>query len=156
MEFLAHLHPQIVHFPVAFLLIYVLLEIIGIILKKDFFQKTAHLFLFLGVLAAVAAVITGNQAADIASQWEDKGAIIPFGLISEHEEFATITLWYFTGLLVFRTVLVLKKKFEGKIRYLIIALAFFGAYLVYQTGDHGGKLVYDKGVGTELKKQEIK
>src|SRR5512135_2781857 len=107
MEFLAQLHPKIIHFPIAFLLIYILLEITGVFSKKEYFQKTAYLFLFLGVLSAVAAVITGNQAAGIASEWEHKGAVIPFNLISGHEEYATITLWYFTGLLVLRTVLIL-------------------------------------------------
>ncbi len=156
MEYLAHLHPKLIHFPIAFLLIYMLLEITGVLTKKEFFQKTAHLFLLLGVLGAIGAVITGNQAADIASKWEDKGAIIPFGLISDHEEFATITLWYFTGLLVLRTFFVLKKKFKGINQYLFILLAIIGGYIVYQTADLGGKLVYNNGVGTELKKEEIK
>ena len=156
MEFLAQLHPKIVHFPVAFLSIYVLLEITGVLVKKEFFQKTAYLFLFLGVLSAVAAVITGNQASDVASLWEDKGAIIPFGLISQHEDYANFTLWYFTGLLVLRTYLVIKKKFKSMFQYLFIVLAIVGGYLIYQTGDLGGRLVYDHGVGTELKKDEIK
>ena len=156
MEFIAQLHPKIVHFPVALLSIYALLEITGVLSKKEFFKKAAYLFLFLGVLSAVAAVISGNQASDIASQWEDKGAIIPFGLISQHEEFATITLWYFTGLLVLRTFLVVKKKYTGMIQYIFIVLAIIGGYLIYETGDLGGKLVYKHGVGTELKKEEIK
>ena len=156
MEFLSQLHPQIVHFPIAFLVIYALLEITGIISKKEFFQKAAYLFLFLGVLSAVAAVITGNQAAEIASNWKGKGAEIPTGLISEHEEYATITLWYFTGLLVLRTYLFVKKKFGGIVKYLFILLTVIGLYFIYQTGYHGGKLVYDHGVGTELKKDEIK
>jgi uncharacterized membrane protein len=156
MELLARLHPEIVHFPISFLLIYVLLEIAGVLSKKVFFQKTAYLFLFLGVLTAVAAVITGNQAADIASGWKDRGAVIPFELVKEHEEFATITLWYFTGLLVLRTFIVLKKKFKGITQYLLILFAVIGGYLIYETADHGGKLVYEHGVGTELKKEEIK
>jgi uncharacterized membrane protein len=156
MEYLAQLHPKLIHFPIAFLLIYILLEITGVLTNKEFFQKTAHLFLLLGVLGAIGAVITGNQAADIASKWEDKGATIPFGLISDHEEFATITLWYFTGLLVLRTFFVLKKKFRGINQYLFILLAIIGGYIVYQTADLGGKLVYNNGVGTELKKEEIK
>ncbi len=156
MEFLAQLHPRIVHFPVAFLTIYVLLEITGVLSKKEFFQKAAYLFLFLGVLTAVAAVITGNQAADIAARWKDKGAVIPSGLISEHEESATLTLWYFTGLLVLRTVLILKKKYKGPVQYLLIVLAILGAVFIYRTGGQGGNLVYDHGVGTILKKEEIK
>lgn len=155
MEFLAGLHPKIIHFPVAFLIIYVLFEITGIIFKKEFFTKAAYLFLFLGVLSLVAAVLTGNQAEAIANQWEEKGAVIPFKAIGEHEQYATNTLWYFTALLVLRTFLVLKKKFKGLFQYLIIALALVGAFLIYETAEHGGKLVYKYGLGTELKKMEI-
>ena len=156
MEFLAQLHPKIIHFPIAFLLIYVFLEITGIITKKDFYLKAAYLFLFLGVLSAVAAVITGNQAYEIASQLKDKGAVIPSGLVSQHEQYATITLWYFTGLLVFRTYLVLKKKLKGTLQYLLVLLAVVGAFFIYETADYGGKLVFNHGVGTEMKKEEIK
>lgn len=156
MEFLSQLHPQIVHFPIAFMVIYALLEITGILSGKEFFQKAAYLFLFLSVLTAVFAVITGNQAAEIASKWKEKGAVIPTKLISGHEKYATITMWYFTGLLVLRTYVFLKKQFKGIVKYLFILLAVIGLYLVYQTGDRGGKLVYDHGVGTELKKEEIK
>ncbi|HSD64530.1 MAG TPA: DUF2231 domain-containing protein [Ignavibacteriaceae bacterium] len=156
MEFLAGLHPKIIHFPIAFLYIYVLLEAAGIFSGKTFLQKSAYLFLLLGVLAAVAAVISGNQAADIAARWKDKGALIPIDLISEHENYATITLWYFSGLLVLRTYFVIKKKFKGAIQYLFILLALTGAYFIYQTGEYGGRLVYDHGIGTELKREEIK
>ncbi|MHB9014432.1 MAG: DUF2231 domain-containing protein, partial [Ignavibacteriaceae bacterium] len=65
MEFLAQLHPKIVHFPIALLSTYVLLEIIGVVFKRDFFSKAAHLILLLGVLGALAAVFTGNQAEDV-------------------------------------------------------------------------------------------
>jgi uncharacterized membrane protein len=156
MEFLAGLHPKLIHFPIAFLYVYVLLEIAGVLSGKTFFQKSAHLFLFLGVLAAVAAVISGNQAADIASKLKDKGAIVPLDLISQHEDYATFTLWYFTGLLVLRTYAVIKKKFKGVILYIFILLALAGAYFIYQTGEYGGRLVYDNGIGTELKREQIR
>ncbi len=156
MEFLAGLHPKLIHFPIAFLYIYVLLETAGVLSGKSFFQKSAHLFLFIGVLAAIAAVVSGNQAADIAAKWKDKGAAIPMDLISDHEDFATITLWYFSGLLVLRTYFVIKKRFQGAILYLFIILALAGAYFIYQTGELGGKLVYDNGIGTELKREQIK
>jgi uncharacterized membrane protein len=155
MEFLAEFHPRIVHFPIALLLLYVLLEIIGVVFKKDFFSKSAHLVLFLGVLAAIAAVLTGNQAENVASSWEEKGAIIQFGQISEHENYANITLWYFAALLVLRTFITIKKKFTGYFTYIFAVLAIIGAYFVYETGDHGGNLVYKYGIGTELKKAEI-
>jgi uncharacterized membrane protein len=52
-------------------------------------------------------------------------------------------------------VLVLKKKFTGYIKYIVVLIALVGCYFVYQTGEHGGKLVYKYGLGTDLKKMEI-
>ncbi len=39
MEFWAELHPQVVHFPIAFFLGYALLEFIGVVFKKIFILK---------------------------------------------------------------------------------------------------------------------
>jgi uncharacterized membrane protein len=145
MEFLAQFHPKIIHFPIAFLLIYVLLELIGAIFKRDFFSKTAHLFLFLGVIAAVAAVLTGGQAEDAFEGWNKT----THAILEAHSTYANITLWFFTALLVIRTFLVLRKKFNNVFRYIFVILAFVGAYFVYQTGEHGGQMVFMHGVGTQ-------
>ncbi len=156
MNFLANLHPQVVHFPIAFFLVYALLEIIGIIFRKEYFSKTAHLFLFFGVIGAVAAVLSGNSAVDAAKQLGSKGVNIAAGAIEDHEELANITMWYFTGLLVLRTFIALRKKFSGKMKILFIFLALLGSFLVYRTGQLGGRLVYKHGIGTDLLKGEIR
>lgn len=149
------MHPLVIHFPIALLLAYVLLETIGIIFKKEFFSKAAHLFLLLGVLGMVAAVLTGNSAESIARQWIKNGAKIPPNAIGEHEDFANTTLWFFAGLLVFRTYLVLKNKFTGYLKYIVLVLSFIGIYFIYQTGYYGGRLVYRYGAGTDIIKTEI-
>ena len=156
MDFFAHLHPEVVHFPIAFFLVYALLEIIGVVFKKEYFSKTAHLFLFLGVLGAIAAVFTGNSAESAAKLLASKGLSIPKQAIGEHEDYATFTMWYFTGLLIIRTMYVLKKKFSGNIKYFFVLLSLIGVLLVYKTGQLGGRLVYKYGVGTDLKKTELK
>ena len=153
-------HPRFVHFPIALLSTYILLEVIGVVFKKDFFSKAAHLILFLGVLGAIAAVLTGNRAEEIAEKlFDEKDILIPFGAISEHEDWATITVWYFSGVLVLRTFFVLRKKFQGILQYIFILLAIVGMYFIYETGEHGAQLVYglkDKGgVGTELKQAGV-
>jgi uncharacterized membrane protein len=155
MEFLAENHPRVIHFAIALLMVYPLFEILALLFKKEYLEKSAHIILFIAVLSALGAVVTGNQAEAVAELWEEKGAIMPFGEINEHEEYATITLWYFTALLMIRTFLVLKKKFSGILRYIFLILVISGIYFVVETGEHGGRLVYKYGVGTELKKQEI-
>lgn len=150
MEFLASLHPELVHFPIALLLTYCFLEIIGVIIKKESFTKAASIILVLGLIGAVAAVLTGNQADEVAEILFDKDVNIPLGKISAHETYATYTLWYFMALFFLRIFLILKKKFTGKIKYIFILLALIGGTLVFLTGLKGGELVYKYGVGTEV------
>jgi uncharacterized membrane protein len=146
MELLAELHPKVVHFPIALLLTYVILEIIGIVFRKEFYQKAAHLLLFIGVIGAFFAVLTGNQAYSAYQYWNDSSS----ELFNEHQTFANLVVWYFTGMLVLRTYLVVKKKFSLTYKYSVLALALFGCYLIYQTAEYGGDLVKKFGVGTEL------
>ena len=146
MDFLAGLHPKVVHFPIALLLTYVLCELIGFIFKKIFFSKTAHLLLFLGVIGAIAAVLTGNQAFSTFHNWNTASR----ELFSHHQTYANLTVWYFSGLLVLKTFFVLKKKSNKALEYFIILLALFGCFLIYQTSYYGGDLVKKFGVGTEL------
>ena len=147
MDFLAGLHPKVVHFPIALLLTYVLCELIGVIFKKDFFSKTAHLLLLFGVIGTIAAVLTGNQAFSAFQNWNDASR----ELFNHHQTFANLSIWYFSGLLVFKTFLVLKKKSNSSLKYLLLLFAIFGCYIIYQTAEYGGELVNKFGVGTELR-----
>lgn len=156
MEFLSQLHPKVVHFPIALLAIYALLEIIGVIFRKDFFSKSAYLVLFLGILGAIAAVLTGNSAADAIQKMNKINIIVPAGAIGEHIDYANFTLWYFAGLLVLRTFVVVRKRFSGRVRYLFVLLSLIGVFFIYKTGELGGKLVYKYGAGTDIIKKEIK
>ncbi len=151
MEFLAGLHPKVVHFPVALFITYIVLEATGVIFKKEFFLKAAHLILLLGVIGAFFAVLTGNQAFSNYEQWTDASK----ALFLEHQNFANLSVWYFTALLVARTYFVLKKKFSLRLKYIILIASLFGGYLVYQTAEHGGELVYKYGVGTELNIKQV-
>lgn len=146
MDFLAGLHPKIVHFPIALLLTYVLCEFMGVIFKKDFFSKTAHLLLLLGVIGAVFAVLTGNQAFSDFHNW----TISSKEVFNYHQTYANFSIWYFTVLLIFKTYFVLKKKSAGSLKYLLLLFALLGCYLIYQTAEYGGDLVKRFGVGTEL------
>ena len=149
MEILAELHPRIVHFPIAFFILYFFFETFGVILKKDFLLKAAFLILIVGVLTALIAVLSGNQAQAAAKLLLTNGNDLN-ELIEIHEEYATITIWYFSALLILRTYLVIKKRFDGNLQYLFIVLGMIGCYLIYTTGIHGGDLVFKHGIGTQF------
>ncbi|MGA7721573.1 MAG: DUF2231 domain-containing protein [Ignavibacteriaceae bacterium] len=155
MEFLSQMHPKIIHYPVALFAVYALLEIIGALFKKDFFSKSAHLILFLGLIGAIIAVLTGNSAAEALQHLNKIKSVIPGEAVNAHMEYANYTLWYFAGLLVLRTFIVLNKKFSNSIKYLFLILSLIGVLLIYKTGELGGKLVYKYGAGTDLIRKEL-
>jgi uncharacterized membrane protein len=150
MEFLASLHPKIVHFPIALLITYTCLEFIGAIFKNDNFSRAAYIILILGVIGAVGAVLTGNQADAAAQLISAKNNSIPLAAIESHQTYANISLWFFAGLLVIRTYYIVKRKFKGGIIFLFVVLALIGSYFIFEAGLKGGELVFKYGVGTDL------
>jgi uncharacterized membrane protein len=145
-SFLADIHPKVVHFPVALLTTYSLLEINGILFKKEFISKTALLILCIGVITALFAVLTGNQAFNDFKFWTEDSST----LLEEHQTYATFLLWFAVLVCGFRIFVVIKKKFIGFIKYLFIFFALVIIFLVYQTGEHGGSLVKKYGIGTDI------
>jgi len=165
MEFLAELHPKVVHFPVALLLVYALLELIGAVFKKSTFTNAAFIVLIIGFIGTIAAMVTGEQAAHLAEEWDEIGllndAIMPYGAIDKHEDWASITLWYFLFVVILRSLFVInfvvKKKYENyfnSVRYGFAVLSLVGCFFIYETGERGGELVYKHGIGTELIKPD--
>lgn len=150
MNFMAELHPFVVHFPIAMLSLYIVLEIVTYYIKNETLNNITTWILLFGIVTAVNAVLSGNQAEHIASSLIDATSTIVEESIEEHEQFATLTLWYFLILVVIRYFLVQKKKMTKLFKAVLIILALCGGILIFQTGTTGGKLVYKYGVGTEL------
>ena len=145
-SFLGDIHPKVVHFPVALLTTYSLLEIVGIVFKKEFISKSALLILCLGVVTAFFAVLTGNQASADFNFWTDENR----ALLDKHQTYATYLLWFAVLVCGIRIFVILKKRFFGITKYLFILFALMILFLVYQTGMHGGDLVKKYGIGTEI------
>ena len=149
-NFIAELHPKIVHFPVALLSIYAVLEITGIAIKKDFISRCALLLLSLGVVAAFLAVLSGNQAFTEFQSWTEESK----ELVTRHQNYATFLSWFSFFACALRLYLTIKNKFVGVKKVLFIFFSVVILYLIYETAEHGGKLVSKFGVGTEIIMQE--
>jgi len=149
-NFLAEIHPRVVHFPVALLTTYSILEIIGIIFNKEFITKSALLVLCLGVVTALIAVLTGNQAATNFIHWTDDST----ALLNDHQTSATYLLWASAIVCGLRIFAVIKKKFVGWIKYVFVVFAIVILFIVYKTGSYGGDLVKKYGIGTDIYQNE--
>ncbi|MGD8778108.1 MAG: DUF2231 domain-containing protein [Ignavibacteria bacterium] len=150
MQFLTGLHPLFVHFPIALYIIYVLFEITGLFYKENHFTKAAQYLLFITLITDVMSALTGNQATGTA----DHLSMGRSSEIKEHESTANIFIWFVVFLFVGRTYLLLKKKLIKKYKIVITVVSLIGLLLVFETADHGGKLVYKFGVGTDLMREK--
>ena len=155
METIADLHPVVVHFPVALFVLYCLFEILSLLMKNENLVISAHIILITGVITSIGAAVTGNQAAESVQILSAQGISIPQHLIESHEDYATITMWYFFAILGFRTYFVIKKKFFERIKIIFVILSIVGSILIIETGRIGGVLVYEYGIGTEILNQSI-
>ncbi|MDA0747070.1 MAG: DUF2231 domain-containing protein [bacterium] len=138
-----NIHPLIVHFPIALLILGAICDAIGILMRRDFFLKTGHLLLAMGATAAIAAAITGENAAEVAEK-------IP-GItedLERHETLSTAVAWLSVALTLTRSHFVFKKRFTGTTRILYLVIAIAIAALTAASGYTGGRMVYEYGAGT--------
>lgn len=140
-----NIHPMIVHFPVVLLMIAVLFDIIGLFSTKfDWIKKSSLLLFFLGTIAAVIAFLTGRAASD--------GLNIPINVVTavnDHADWAEVTLWFFSIYTIIRLLIVFFFKSLKKVIVIpVVLIGLLGIYFLYQTGDHGAKLVFGYGLGT--------
>jgi len=133
----SHLHPMLVHFPIALVAIGFLAEFAFLLFKKEVCLTKMGLYLLvIGTLAACATWLSGDLFTS-----EMSGAA---GEIREtHELLATITVVLLIATLVLRSALLFKKSENTKLNTLAFVLYGLAALSVSATGFFGGTLVYN-------------
>jgi uncharacterized membrane protein len=134
----SHLHPMIVHFPIALITIGFLTDVLALFFKEEKWLPKAGLFLMVtGALAAVAAWSTGQVFTTEPTQ----GAIVE--VFNKHETAALITMIIMLIGSAFRIWLVINNKEESNLRWVTFGLYFIGFCAVTFTGFMGGTMVYN-------------
>lgn len=147
------LHPLIIHFPIALLLVAPLFIVAGSILKPAkgrSYLITAMVLLLLGTAAIFVAVETGEAAGKLAEQTPGIE-----GVLESHEALAERTQVVFSVLSVVFVLLLagphVLKKVDTRLTTTILPLAFLmfygiGVMLLVNTAHNGGRLVHEFGV----------
>jgi uncharacterized membrane protein len=144
-----NIHPLVVHFPIALLSAAVLVDLVAWVLRRNVsLRNGATLLYVLGTGGAIAAYLTGRAAAQTI--WLPGMA---HAVIGEHWNWALRTVWFFAFVTVARLVFL---RPLGRVRGHAFIAAFLlaglvGISLLIETGDRGGRLVYEHGVGIARK-----
>jgi uncharacterized membrane protein len=141
-----NIHPLLVHFPIALFCAAIAVDLVGCVCwcNKPL-RQAATLLYVLGTGGAVAAYVTGRAASQTI--WLPGMAQ---AVLRQHWDWALRTVWFFAIATVVRVVFLRPSRREpGLAIVAAFALAgLVGIGLLLETGDRGGRLVYQHGVGT--------
>ncbi len=144
MDFLAPFHPQIIHTPIVLLIVGLLFEIAGRVIRQDWLRKAAFVMLALGVVGAVAAVLSGGPAGDAA---EHQG--VPGSPVDAHEQAAQLTMYLAIAALVARVVAAVLRPGRAIVGTVALVLWLAAAVAVGVAGHRGGGLVFKYGAAVQ-------
>ncbi len=134
-----NVHPLLVHFPIALLNAFFIIELLGFVLQKEELRTAATWMLYLGALGAVAAVSAGLWAASTVSHTEEEHIIM-----AKHRDFGLAVLALAVILSIWR--IRVKSAFPFKWQVLHLVLALITITIMAFGADLGGLMVYKYGV----------
>jgi uncharacterized membrane protein len=147
-------HPQVVHFVVASLIIGLPIYWLGFLRRPAFLRPMAALLLVIGTAGTFVAVKSGTDAHGPAERLPDTRDVVV-----EHEELGERTRNVFGGVLLVELVALALAWRAGKVEAptmrraatgvrVVVGLAWAaGAFQLYETAEHGGRLVYQYAGG---------
>ncbi|WP_146547971.1 DUF2231 domain-containing protein [Rummeliibacillus suwonensis] len=141
------LHPSIVHFPIALLVLGAVIEIVNCFVKKDTLNRFGTLLIVIGVISGFVALLTGEGAEKFAFQnWGHS----LHDQVEMHAFFADVSIILFSIVavikLVFKHTLFKwrpKRIKDGLVSIIIVILCVAGIASLATTGHLGGKIVYE-------------
>lgn len=154
-----NIHPLLVHFPIAILVVAFLFDIASFFKPaNNGSQKESPITRLVKILNPTVVTllyVTGTAFTLItyySGQAAAKGVKLPPGakeVLHQHSELALYTLLFFAFYITIRLALTWDHDTikRGLHAGLIIG-AFIGLAILYVTAEHGGELVYGYGVGT--------
>ncbi len=153
-EWAPNLHPMIVHFPIAILLLAAALDLANFFMPEKWWDSFKTTLLYgIGTITAVITYYTGTLAADsvfISSEVQS--------ILTRHADWAWWTSWFFGVYLLLRILFHrLNLMRRRPLRIVAFVAVLPGLFLLYNTGDFGARMVFGHGVGTgQLIKQDAK
>jgi uncharacterized membrane protein len=139
---MTNFHPMLVHFPIALIIVMFVLDLLGVLFKRDRLRQSAFILMWFALAGAAAAVISGLIAEDISWHPASVGE-----MLDTHELMGFLTLGTMVLLAVVR--LVFRKKIENSLNWLPVIIGGLAIVFVSYGGYLGGEMVYSHGAGVK-------
>jgi uncharacterized membrane protein len=137
-----HLHPLIVHFPIALITVGFFAEVVSLFIKSEkCLSRTGFYLMVLGSIGAIAAWSSGHLFTEEPTQGEILKVFV------RHETGALITMILIIAGTIFRIWLMVKKKEETPLKWIAFGFYLLAFISVTFTGFMGGTMVYDFMMG---------
>ncbi|PEQ93237.1 hypothetical protein CN481_12990 [Bacillus sp. AFS006103] len=140
-ELISHIHPIMVHFPIALIIIATCYDLFWMVTKRRFSPKRGFWLWAIAFISAWVAIGTGPEH-------DARGNTNVF---EYHESLADIATVLAFLVVAFRAFFIFKKKEFYKISMVMYCLlTLICSASILAVGYFGGKMVYDQGVGVKM------
>lgn len=137
-----NIHPVLVHFPIAFLSLFFVLDLIGSLANKQHWRQVASWLLYFGAFFAVFTAIAGFIAANSVAHGNNVHAIM-----ERHEHLGLLVTGFALVLAIWRAISGALPRGGANNFFLILAASLCGLMLL--GADLGGLMVYHYGVAVK-------
>ena len=139
-EFYFHLlHPKLVHFPIAFFIGALGLEIIALMFKNENLHRSALTLYVAAALITPVVVWSGLEEAEHLN--------LHHPILDLHRRFALLTMW--GALITLPVFWIIHRRSKNIFRVIFLVCAVMIVAFVTMAGHNGGRMVYEYGVGVE-------
>jgi uncharacterized membrane protein len=152
-QWVPNIHPILVHFPIVLFFFAVLMDFLSFFVPENWWnERITIVTYFLGVISVIVVYFTGKMAQGTL---QNLSAAAQQAVI-QHQNWAIWTLWFFVIYTLARVYLFFTQKIQiRKWHVLMFLISLAGLFLLYKTGEHGGKLVYKYGLSTQSQKVSV-
>ena len=138
-----NIHPPLVAFPAALLVVALLLEVLSLVKKSEPLSYAARINLLIGSVMSLAAFFSGYQANEFA----DQTFKISDDVISRHHFYGRLLLFTVIPSCICKYAADFGSYHKNVFRYCSLFALFISVCLVAITGFLGGELVFRYGAG---------
>ncbi len=145
---IGYYHPQLVHFAVVLCIVGVTFRLISLTGKAPWTNQAAAGLLIVGGVVAFFTAMSGQQAHGPVESIPGVAKAV-----GEHEDWGHIArnILILVALAELLAIAITNKAAVKGLRIVSVLAGLGGAYAIFETGEHGGDLVYEYGGGPGIR-----